>query len=423
MSGQVVDAQPAATNLEDFGWSELVAAAFAAVAGPGHVPGRVVAEDRGSYQVVAGHRRAAGGRRRSLPATKPATIPLPTRRSATGSSLEGARRRRRRSRRSLPRRTSIVRHAPGKRTVAQVVAANVDVVFVVASLNQDLNLRRLERYLAVAWESGAQPVVVLSKADLADDLDGARRRGRRGRGRRAGRDDVSAVDGRGHRRGPGADRAGRDRRVHRLVGRRQVDARSTRSPATSWPRVKDIREDDARGRHTTTRRQLHLLPDGGLVLDTPGHARARAVGGRRRSRAVVRRHRGARRGLPVLGLRPRRRARLRGRARRSRTATSRRRGSTAGGSSSARRATSSAGSTRSPAPRSGADGKRSTSRSTSTWSSSTGGKDDDREHRVPHSPAGHSGPPVPALRRSRGLPRHGRRQHGLHDSTSASRRQ
>src|SRR4029453_2601252 len=71
----------------------------------------------------------------------------------------------------IPRRTAIVRHAAGRRTVGQVLGANADVVFVVASLNQELNPRRLERYLALAWESGAEPVVVLSKADLADDLD------------------------------------------------------------------------------------------------------------------------------------------------------------------------------------------------------------------------------------------------------------
>ncbi len=168
----------------------------------------------------------------------------------------------------LPRRTSVLRHAPGVRSVAQVVAANVDVVFVVASLNQELNLRRLERYLALAWESGAEPIVVLSKADLGDDLE-------------ASLSEVesiavgvtiivvSAIDGRGidelraHIR-PGATVAfigssgvGKSTLLNTLAGD-EVAA------------VREIREDDARGRHTTSRRQLHRMPDGGLVLDTPG---------------------------------------------------------------------------------------------------------------------------------------------------------
>jgi ribosome biogenesis GTPase len=266
MSGQVVDARSAATNLEDFGWSELVAAAYAAVAGPGHVPGRVVAEDRGSYQVVAatGELRAAvGGRFRYEAGDDPAAYPavgdwVALEGSGGGGLIQSV----------VPRRTSIVRLAPGKRTVAQVVAANVDVVFVVASLNQDLNPRRLERYLAVAWESGAQPVIVLSKADLADDLDALVAE--------VGEISIgvpivttSAVDGRGidavrERIEPGATVAfigssgvGKSTLLNTLAG----DARAA---------VKDIREVDARGRHTTTRRQLHLLPAGGLVLDTPG---------------------------------------------------------------------------------------------------------------------------------------------------------
>jgi ribosome biogenesis GTPase len=168
----------------------------------------------------------------------------------------------------VPRRTSVVRHAPGLRSVAQVVAANVDVVFVVASLNHDLNLRRLERYIAFAWESGAEPVVVLSKADLSDDLEAA-----------VAEVEtvavgvpiiaVSAIDGRGidelrARIRPGSTVAfvgssgvGKSTLVNTLAG-------------DELAAVREIREGDARGRHTTSRRQLHRMPDGGLILDTPG---------------------------------------------------------------------------------------------------------------------------------------------------------
>src|SRR5262249_55957802 len=150
-------------TLNDFGWSDAVEAAFVPFAASGHQAARVVAEDRGSYLVATsgGESRAQiGGRFRYDAGDDPAPFPAVGDWVALDGDGNGV------IHGVLPRRTSIVRLAPGRRTVAQVVGANVDVVFVVASLNQDLNIRRLERYLAVAWESGAEPVVVLSKADL-----------------------------------------------------------------------------------------------------------------------------------------------------------------------------------------------------------------------------------------------------------------
>ena len=253
-------------DLTPFGWSGDVSTAFAAHAEAGFEPGRVVAEDRGSYvvQTRGGERRASvTGRYRFEAGNDPAAYPavgdwVAVEARADGASVHAL----------LPRRTSVVRHAPGLRSVAQVVAANVDVVFVVASLNHDLNLRRLERYIAFAWESGAEPVVVLSKADLSDDLDGA-----------VAEVEtvavgvpiitVSAVDGRGidELRGRirpgttvafvGSSGVGKSTLVNTLAGDELAE-------------VREIREDDGRGRHTTTRRQLHLMPDGGLILDTPG---------------------------------------------------------------------------------------------------------------------------------------------------------
>jgi ribosome biogenesis GTPase len=257
----------ASADLDALGWSESLAAAHAPHHGLGRAPARVVAEDRGSYHVVGatGEQRAAvSGRFRFEADEDPAAFPavgdwVVIEGGMTGETIIHA---------VLPRRSALVRQAAGRRTAAQVVGANLDVVFVVASLNGDLNPRRLERYVAVAWESGAEPVVLLSKADLGANLDDALVAVH---AVAAGADVlvVSSFDGRGvedvrTRIGPGRTAAfvgssgvGKSTLLNRLAG---AEVAVTR----------EIREDDARGRHTTTRRELHLLPGGGLVLDTPG---------------------------------------------------------------------------------------------------------------------------------------------------------
>jgi ribosome biogenesis GTPase len=168
----------------------------------------------------------------------------------------------------LPRRTAFVRTMAGRTSAAQVVAANVDVVLVVDALAGEARLRRIERYLAVAWASGATPVVVLTKADLCDDVPAAVA----GVAEDAVGLDVLAVSS--------VTGAGLDRlrsylapgRTAAMVGPSGVGKSSLLNALAGRPvaTTREIRESDGRGRHTTTARELHLLPDGALLIDTPG---------------------------------------------------------------------------------------------------------------------------------------------------------
>lgn len=167
----------------------------------------------------------------------------------------------------LERRTTLVRRAAGTKAEAQVVAVNVDVFFVVTAVNRDFNERRLERYASAVWNSGASPVVVLNKVDLDADLEPMLEAIERAAiGVPVVR--TSAVDGAGLDElraylAPGRTVAfigssgvGKSSLTNRLLGR-ELQA------------VGGLRDDD-RGRHTTTGRQLIVLPEGGVLIDTPG---------------------------------------------------------------------------------------------------------------------------------------------------------
>ena len=167
----------------------------------------------------------------------------------------------------LPRRSAFTRKVAWAETKPQVVAANVDVVFVVCGLDANYNVRRIERYLTLAWESGAQPVVLLTKADLCDDVDPRvfevesiafgvpvhAVSAPHGDGLETVRSYVPA----GRTAALlGSSGVGKSTLVNALVGEELLATQGLR--------------DDGRGRHTTSHRQLVPLPEGGLVLDTPG---------------------------------------------------------------------------------------------------------------------------------------------------------
>ncbi|MCW2705881.1 MAG: ribosome small subunit-dependent GTPase, partial [Blastococcus sp.] len=168
----------------------------------------------------------------------------------------------------LPRTSVFVRTSSGRTSAAQVVAANLDTVLVVGALNGEARLRRVERYLAVAWSSGATPVVVLTQADLCEDVAAAVEQVREdalGVALVA----VSSVTGEGLDVVGGLLPTGR---TGAMVGPSGVGKSSLVNALAGESIVETggIRESDGRGRHTTTARELHLLPGGGLLADTPG---------------------------------------------------------------------------------------------------------------------------------------------------------
>lgn len=257
-------------DLAAIGWNERLAEAFRDHEADGVVAGRVAREHTHIYAVataagerlarVAGRLRHDASARADFPAVGDwVALELPPH---DGDA---------RIRAVLPRHSRFSRRAAGDVTEEQVVAANIDTIFLVAGLDRDFNPRRLERYLLVAWESGASPVIVLNKADLVPDPAHLAQRIA----------DVNALGPavpvhavssrqpetleplRQHlgfgRTGAllGSSGVGKSTIVNRLVGHDLLPTR-------------DVRESDSRGRHTSTFRQLVILPGGGVLIDTPG---------------------------------------------------------------------------------------------------------------------------------------------------------
>ncbi len=249
-------------DLESLGWDAAFAESFQPHEQAGLVPVRVIVEHRSEYVVYSPHgelRAELSGRLRhdrEHPAVGDWLAIAPT-----GESLAIIHA-------VLPRRTAFIRKTAFLETKPQVLAANVDVVFVVCGLDGDFSVRRIERYLTLGWESGAQPVVLLTKADLCADVE-ARVWDVEAVAIGVPVHAVSALTGDGvetvRSYVPGGRTAallgssgvGKSTLVNALVGEEMLATQT-------------VREADGRGRHTTSHRQLVLLPDGGLVLDTPG---------------------------------------------------------------------------------------------------------------------------------------------------------
>lgn len=255
------------TDLSLWGFSPRMADAHAALGLPDTVPARVVAAPGGRWRVVsafgdllvepAGRLRFDAADAADLPSVGDwvAVAARPDEGRGTVVAL-------------LPRASALVRKAAGRAVAPQVLAANLDLVLVACGLDLDWNPARLERLLAVVWESGAQPLVVLTKADACADVAARVEEARRVA---VGADvlAVSAQDGRGldalrDALPPattaallGSSGVGKSTLVNRLLG--------AAAQATT-----DVRAHDHRGRHTTTTREMFRLPWGALLVDTPG---------------------------------------------------------------------------------------------------------------------------------------------------------
>jgi len=247
--------------LSDLGFSTQWKQLFHAHAASGTEPARILAQHRGWWTCATANNtfdaKPTGALWRADPITHPAVGDWVAVKAKTA-----------RIHSVLPRNTAFARQAAGKRTKIQVICSNVDLVLVVTSADQDFNLRRIERYLTAIRQSGAEPVIVISKCDLATDpeklkasvetLDNTL--------------DVvmtTAMEPDGfHELTPfmrhgetlvlvGSSGVGKSSLINHLHG---AEIQSTR----------EVRETDGRGRHTTTHRELFIMPNGALIIDTPG---------------------------------------------------------------------------------------------------------------------------------------------------------
>ena len=254
-------------TLFSLGWDDFCSKSFHPFCSGDLVPARVALEHRNAYELLSAHGELAAectGRlihSASSRADRPSVgdwVAVRLRPGEFRADIHAV----------LPRRTKFSRRAAGETASEQIVAANVDTVFLVTALDANYNLRRIERYLAVAWASGAQPVVVLNKADLHSDPAAARAEVE---SVAVGAPVLALSAARGDGLGALAPWLTPGRTVA-LLGSSGVGKSTLINALLTAPRqlTGTISDAAGKGRHTTSRRELLVMPSGALVIDTPG---------------------------------------------------------------------------------------------------------------------------------------------------------
>lgn len=257
-------------SLQEYGWNEYYAKHFQPFIEKGFLPGRVLFQNQHLYRVytengelqaeLTGKLRYEAESAEDLPAVGD-WVALRFRPQEDKARILAV----------LPRKSKFARKTVGAKTEAQIVGANIDTILLVTSLNQDFNPRRVERYLATIWESGAQPVVVLSKADLCHDAAEI--------AAHIAEIQNVALEVPVHATSVKTNQGINDLLQYcgvgqtiALIGTSGVGKSTIINYLMGFERqkVKEVRDHDDRGQHTTRQRELILLPHGGLVLDTPG---------------------------------------------------------------------------------------------------------------------------------------------------------
>ncbi len=261
-------------HLHQFGWSSFFEEKFQPWADQGMHAGRVILEHKGAWRVqtavgeliagITGKLRHESANREDRPAVGD-WVALRLRPAEGTATIHAV----------LPRKSRFVRKTAGERTELQIVGANIDTIFLVTSLNLDFNPRRIERYLTSIWDGGASPVIILSKADLCDSEEILHSKLAAVTAVACGVPihSVSIITAHGKHQGLEAlKQYCIEGRTIALIGSSGVGKSTLINylAGSALQKVSEVREHDDRGRHTTTRRELFLLPQGGLLLDTPG---------------------------------------------------------------------------------------------------------------------------------------------------------
>lgn len=249
-----------------FGWNESLEAALNERAGNGFLPGKIISEERGGYRIQVSENQTWHG---ELPGKFLHFVDSKLDYPATGDWVLYSVMNQGEAlvQEVLPRKSCLYRRAAGERAEEQILACNVDYAFIVTSLNQDLNWNRLERYITLITTGGVEPILVLTKLDLATNAD----------------EDIRLAKERlkitTHAVSAFTDTGLAELKNYFAVGKSAVLLGSSgvgKSTLTNYflgsnlAKTQDIREGDDKGKHTTTSRNLFVLPTGGMLIDTPG---------------------------------------------------------------------------------------------------------------------------------------------------------